>query len=98
MKGARCPFVRRAWCSSKRYCVLGVECCRRRQRPLLRIHTQHATLNTHAMLLTLDIGNTEITIGAFEGETLSGRWRITTNPDRTPDEWANTLAGFLLHA
>lgn len=50
------------------------------------------------MLLTLDIGNTEITIGAFEGETLSGRWRITTNPDRTPDEWANTLAGFLLHA
>lgn len=50
------------------------------------------------MLLTLDIGNTEITIGAFEGETLTGRWRITTNPDRTPDEWATTLASFLLHA
>ena len=50
------------------------------------------------MLLTLDIGNTEITVGWFEGETLSGRWRLTTNPDRTPDEWAASLAGFLLQA
>ncbi len=50
------------------------------------------------MLLALDIGNTEITVGAFEGEVLSGRWRLTTNPDRTPDEWAAALAAFLLHA
>ena len=50
------------------------------------------------MLLTLDIGNTEITVGWFEGETLSGRWRLTTNPDRTPDEWAAALAAFLLQA
>ena len=50
------------------------------------------------MLLALDIGNTEITVGYFEGEILSGRWRLTTNPDRTPDEWAATLASFLLHA
>jgi type III pantothenate kinase len=50
------------------------------------------------MLLTLDIGNTEITIGCFEGEILSGRWRLTTNPDRTPDEWAAALAAFLLQA
>ena len=50
------------------------------------------------MLLTLDIGNTEITVGAFEGEVLTGRWRLTTNPDRTPDEWAAALAAFLLHA
>ena len=50
------------------------------------------------MLLVLDIGNTEITLGLFEGETLSGRWRLTTNPDRTPDEWAAALGGFLLQA
>jgi type III pantothenate kinase len=50
------------------------------------------------MLLALDIGNTEITVGCFEGEVLSGRWRLTTNPDRTPDEWASALASFLLQA
>ena len=50
------------------------------------------------MLLTLDIGNTEITVGWFEGETLTGRWRLTTNPDRTPDEWAGTLVAFMLQA
>lgn len=50
------------------------------------------------MLLALDIGNTEITVGCFDGEVLSGRWRLTTNPDRTPDEWAAALASFLLNA
>jgi type III pantothenate kinase len=50
------------------------------------------------MLLTLDIGNTEITVGWFEGKNLTGRWRLTTNPDRTPDEWGAALAAFLLQA
>jgi type III pantothenate kinase len=50
------------------------------------------------MLLTLDVGNTEITIGLFRGEALSAHWRLTTNPDRTPDEWGAALGGFLLHA
>ena len=38
------------------------------------------------MLLTLDIGNTEITMGLFQGDALEAHWRLTTNPDRTPDE------------
>ncbi len=50
------------------------------------------------MLLTLDVGNTEITIGLFRGDALSAHWRLTTNPDRTPDEWGAALGGFLLHA
>ncbi|HEU4570742.1 MAG TPA: type III pantothenate kinase [Gemmatimonadales bacterium] len=50
------------------------------------------------MLLALDIGNTEITVGLFAGPALAGRWRLTTNPDRTPDEWAAVLASFLLNA
>src|SRR6266496_393533 len=37
------------------------------------------------MLLTLDIGNTEITVGLFRGGDLEAHWRLTTNPDRTPD-------------
>jgi type III pantothenate kinase len=39
------------------------------------------------MLLALDAGNTNITIGAFEGAKLTGRWRLRTIRDQTPDEW-----------
>ncbi len=50
------------------------------------------------MLLALDIGNTEITAGLFHGAMLQAHWRLTTTPDRTPDEWAAAIGGFLLHA
>ena len=50
------------------------------------------------MLLTLDIGNTEITLGLFRERELEAHWRLTTNPDRTPDEWAASIAAFLDHA
>jgi type III pantothenate kinase len=50
------------------------------------------------MLLALDIGNTEITVGLFRGDQVAAHWRLTTNPDRTPDEWAAALGTFLLHA
>jgi type III pantothenate kinase len=49
------------------------------------------------MLLAIDIGNTEITAGLFTGESLSAHWRMTTNPDRTPDEWAAAIGAFLVH-
>jgi type III pantothenate kinase len=38
-------------------------------------------------LLALDAGNTNITIGAFLDGKLSGRWRLRTIRDQTPDEW-----------
>jgi type III pantothenate kinase len=50
------------------------------------------------MLFALDIGNTEITVGLFRGDQVSAHWRLTTNPDRTPDEWGTALGTFLLHA
>jgi type III pantothenate kinase len=50
------------------------------------------------MLLTLDIGNTEITVGLFRGLDLQAHWRLTTNPDRTPDEWGSAMGGFLIQA
>jgi type III pantothenate kinase len=50
------------------------------------------------MLLAFDVGNTEITVGLFAGERLEGHWRLTTNPDRTPDEWGVALGAFLVHA
>jgi type III pantothenate kinase len=49
------------------------------------------------MLLALDVGNTEITVGLFRGRELEAHWRLTTNPDRTPDEWGSAIGGFLVH-
>ena len=50
------------------------------------------------MLLALDIGNTEITLGLFQGDTLQAQWRLTTHPDRTPDEWGGAVGDVLVRA
>ena len=39
------------------------------------------------MLLALDAGNSNITIGAFEGQKLINRWRLRTIHEQTADEW-----------
>jgi type III pantothenate kinase len=44
------------------------------------------------VLLALDAGNSNITIGAFEGGDLVCQWRLRTVHDQTADEW-----GILLH-
>ena len=50
------------------------------------------------MLLAIDIGNTEITIGLFAGPELERSWRIMTHPDRTADEWAVLLRALFQQA
>src|SRR5258705_4648231 len=50
------------------------------------------------MLLALDIGNTETTVGLFAGARLEGHWRLHATPRRTPDEWASTLTPSLTQA
>lgn len=50
------------------------------------------------MLLVLDIGNTETTIGLYDGPLLRGHWRMTTLQERTPDEWGIALEAFILRA
>ncbi len=47
------------------------------------------------MLLTVDVGNTETTVGAFDGATLAHHWRLATVPTRTADEQALLFAGLL---
>lgn len=47
------------------------------------------------MILVFDVGNTETTVGIFEGEELRAHWRINTDATRTPDEVALTLRGLL---
>ena len=43
------------------------------------------------MLLALDAGNSNITIGAFEGRNLVFQWRLRTVHDQTADEWGILL-------
>jgi type III pantothenate kinase len=43
------------------------------------------------MLLAIDIGNTNITFGVFDGEQLIADWRIGTVQRRTGDEYAALL-------
>jgi type III pantothenate kinase len=50
------------------------------------------------MLLTIDIGNTNITLGLYNGETLGPRWRLATVHDRMPDEYGLQFLGLLSHA
>jgi type III pantothenate kinase len=38
------------------------------------------------MLLAIDVGNTNIVIGVFRGDTLVHTWRLTTIRERTADE------------
>jgi type III pantothenate kinase len=38
------------------------------------------------MLVAIDVGNTNITIGLFEGERLTHSWRLATLRERTADE------------
>lgn len=40
------------------------------------------------MLLTIDVGNTNIKIGLYEGKTLGSRWRISTERHKLVDEYA----------
>ncbi|WP_122644057.1 type III pantothenate kinase [Luxibacter massiliensis] len=49
------------------------------------------------MLLTIDVGNTNITLGVFENESLSGTFRMTTKQPRTSDEYGFTICGILEH-
>jgi type III pantothenate kinase len=39
------------------------------------------------MLLTIDIGNTNIVFGVFEDKKLVNHWRIVTHKDKTEDEY-----------
>ena len=47
------------------------------------------------MLLTIDVGNTNITLGVFDGEDLIGTFRITTGIDRTSDEFGVVIGDIL---
>jgi type III pantothenate kinase len=47
------------------------------------------------MLLAIDVGNTNITVGMFKEEKLQATWRIATSISRLSDEYAVTMLGLL---
>ena len=47
------------------------------------------------MLLTIDIGNTNITLGVFDGDTIVQSWRLATDNKRTEDEYGVFLKNLL---
>jgi type III pantothenate kinase len=50
------------------------------------------------MLLTIDIGNTNLTLGLYQAGELGPRWRLATVHDRMPDEYGLQFLGLLSHA
>lgn len=47
------------------------------------------------MLLAIDVGNTNITMGVFENENLVATWRMATDTNRMPDEYAILIRNML---
>ena len=43
------------------------------------------------MLFTVDIGNTNIVVSIFEGDTVKASWRLATDSNRTSDEYVAHL-------
>lgn len=49
------------------------------------------------MLLTIDVGNTNITMGVFQENRLLGTFRMTTKRPRTSDEYGFSICAILEH-
>ncbi len=47
------------------------------------------------MLLVIDLGNTTLTLGVFDQTNLKYHWRLTTDRNRTEDEYGMQLLGLL---
>ena len=69
---------------SVRFCVFVIYCS---QRNLFS--------EGKGMLLALDVGNTNITLGVYEGEKLLFVTRMATNPPRMEDEYASAMLSIL---
>jgi type III pantothenate kinase len=50
------------------------------------------------MLLTIDVGNTNLTLGLYEGDKLGRHWRLATDHARMPDEYGLQFLGLLQNA
>jgi type III pantothenate kinase len=49
------------------------------------------------MIVVMDVGNTNIVFGVYEGEKLLNYWRMTTDKDKTSDEFGMFLINIFNH-
>jgi type III pantothenate kinase len=54
-------------------------------------------VEVNKVLLAIDIGNTNITLGLFQGDELKATWRISTGVHRMSDEYGIMLIDLLRH-
>jgi len=47
------------------------------------------------VLLCVDIGNTNVTLGVYDGEQLVAHWRVSTDHQKMPDEYGMTLLALM---
>ncbi len=47
------------------------------------------------MILVIDVGNTNIVFGIYRGENLLSEWRLSTDPNKTADEYGISFLGLL---
>jgi type III pantothenate kinase len=50
------------------------------------------------MLLAVDIGNSNVTLGAFDGKHLLNQWRLASDPEKTADEYGSAVQNLLARA
>jgi len=50
------------------------------------------------VILCIDVGNTNITLGIYQEEKLGARWRLATDHNRMPDEYGLQFVNLLAHA
>ena len=50
------------------------------------------------MLLAIDIGNTNITLGLYDGDELGSHWRFSTGVEKTADEFGLLILGLFRRA
>src|SRR4051794_25795401 len=51
-----------------------------------------------SMLLAIDVGNSNIVLGVFEGDALIQSWRLQTVRERTSDELGLIVEGLFEHS
>ncbi len=49
------------------------------------------------MLLVIDVGNTNIVLGLYDKETLTHNWRVSTDKDKTSDEYGMLFTQLFNH-
>lgn len=49
------------------------------------------------MLLAIDVGNTHITFGTYEGSRLARHWTVSSDRERSPDEYGLLLTELMAH-